>query len=135
MQGQTINENYDSTFAKSLRADDYGMKKYVLVMLKTGSNTSADQATQDSLFVGHMKNINRLADNGSLILAGPFVKNDRYQGLFILNVETFEEAKRLLETDPAINYKLLDADLFIWYGTAAVQEIPKIHKKLGKIIF
>ena len=36
--GQKTNPNYDSTLAAKLGADDYGMKKYVFVILKTGSN-------------------------------------------------------------------------------------------------
>ena len=35
---QTTNPNYDEALAKKLGADDYGMKKYVLVILKTGEN-------------------------------------------------------------------------------------------------
>ena len=34
---------YDSILAKKLNADDYGMKMYVFVMLKTGTNTSTDK--------------------------------------------------------------------------------------------
>src|ERR1700675_1414822 len=79
---QVTEEKYDSVLAKKLKADDYGMKNYVFVLLKPGSNTSADKVTEDSLFHGHMNNITRLAGNGSLVLAGPFVKNDLYRGLF-----------------------------------------------------
>jgi len=43
-----------------LGADDYGMKKFVFVILKTGKNTSTDKELRDSAFVGHMNNIDRL---------------------------------------------------------------------------
>jgi len=69
--GQKINPVYDSVLAKSLGADDYGMKSYVLVMLKTGSNTTTDKAFIDSCFSGHMANISRLVETGELIVAGP----------------------------------------------------------------
>ena len=91
---QTINPDYDSTLAKKFGADDYGMKSYVFVILKTGSNTTTDKAFIDSCFAGHMANIFRLVDEGKLIVAGPFGKNDNsYRGLFIFNVSTIEEAK------------------------------------------
>jgi uncharacterized protein YciI len=96
IHAQVMEENYDSLLAKKLNADDYGMKNYILVLLKPGSNTSVDKVTEDSLFHGHLDNITRLANNGSLVLAGPFGKNDLYRGLFILNVTGFEEAKKLL---------------------------------------
>lgn len=123
---------YDSTYAKKLHADDYGMKTYVFVMLKTGSNTSIDKAAKDKAFAGHMKNITKMADNGKLALAGPFSKGGEHRGLFILNVTTFEEAKALLEDDTAIKEKYLEPEFIMWYGTAAVQEIPELHKKLQK---
>jgi uncharacterized protein YciI len=130
---QTVNPDYDSTLAKKLGADDYGMKSYVFVMLKTGSNTTADKAFIDSCFGGHMANIGRLANEGKLIVAGPFGKNDNsYRGIFILNVTTIEEAQELVQTDPAINSKLLDVDLYKWYGSAALPEYLDAALKIGK---
>ncbi len=40
--GQSENPDYDSELAKKLGADDYGMKMYVLVILKTGGNNTTD---------------------------------------------------------------------------------------------
>ena len=131
--GQIINSNYDSTLAKTLGGDDYGMKKYVLVILKTGSNTLNDQARKDNIFNGHLNNIRRLADLGKLVVAGPLKKNEKsYRGIFILNVYTFEEANELLQTDPAVNEKLLEVELYHWYGSAALQEYLKAHEKIEK---
>lgn len=47
---QQSNPNYDSLLAKSLGADDYGMKGYTLVILKTGSNTTSDKSFIDSCY-------------------------------------------------------------------------------------
>ncbi|MBK9401410.1 MAG: hypothetical protein IPN36_11295 [Bacteroidetes bacterium] len=130
---QTPNPNYDSTLAKKLNADDYGMKKYVLVVLKTGSNTTSDKAFIDSCFSGHMSNMTRMVDIGKLIVAGPFMKNaDAFRGLFILNVETIAEANELLLTDPAIKAKLLDPVLYQWYGSAALPEYLEASDKIWK---
>ena len=108
------------------------MKMYVLVILKTGIAT-ADKKLTDSLFRGHMENIGRLADAGKLIVAGPMKKNERnYRGLFILNVSSLEEAGSLLDTDPAVKGKLLDAELFQWYGSAALPEYLKFHERIEK---
>lgn len=136
INAQTLNENYDSVYAKTLNADDYGMKYYVLAMLKPGTNKSKDKDTLKIIFDGHMKNINRLANEGSLVLAGPMADNDNtYEGIFVFNVGTIEEAKALLETDPAISGKFLDVELYLWYGTAALMEILKIHRKIEKYSF
>jgi len=130
---QTANPDYDSTLAKQLGADDYGMKSYVFVILKTGSNATTDKAFIDSCFAGHMANINRLVNEGKLIVAGPFGKNNNaYRGLFILNVINIEEAQQIVQTDPAINSKLLDADLYSWYGSAALPEYLEAALRVGK---
>jgi uncharacterized protein YciI len=133
-QGQT--QVYDSTLAKRLGADDYGMKSYVFVLLVTGSNNMEQGTARDSIFSGHLKNIGRLADEGKLVIAGPFGDNNKsYRGIFILNVKTIEEAKKLLDTDPAILAKVLAAELYEWYGSAALGEYLEIHKKVQKTSF
>src|SRR4051812_42372031 len=106
---QSANPNYDKALADSLGANDYGMKAYVLVILKSGSNTSLSKAASDSLFSGHIQNIIRLASEGKLVVSGPMKKNDRaYRGIFILNVAEIEAAKALLAADPAISGNLLE---------------------------
>lgn len=135
LKAQTVNENYDEARAKSLNSDDYGMKKYVMVLLKPGSNTDTTKEVRDSVFTGHMKNINRLAESGDLVIAGPFFENDKYSGIFILNTDSKETAISMLETDPAVSGKFLEADMYLWYGSAALQEIIKIHRKIEKYSF
>jgi uncharacterized protein YciI len=130
---QEMNSVYDEKLAKSLNADEYGMKQYVFCILKTGSNTSATAEEKSNLFKGHMANITRLAKEGKLVVAGPFMKNDKnYRGLYIFNVSTIEEAKALVVTDPAVKENLLEAELTLWYGSAALQETLQLHEKIAK---
>lgn len=136
----TLNVNaqkpvYDSILAKKLSADEYGMKMYVFVMLKTGANTSTDKVAKDKAYAGHMKNIQKMADAGKLVVAGPFEKGGNNRGLFILNVATFEEAKSLLEEDAAVKEKYLEPEFTLWYGSASLMETPEIHKKIQKSNF
>jgi YCII-related domain. len=127
---------YDSVLAKKLHADQYGMKKYVLVLLKTGPANITDKSKSDSLFTGHMKNILRLAAENKLILAGPLGKNDKtYEGIFVLNTDSIKEAAQMLETDPAVHAGALASELYLWYSTAAIQEIPSIHNKIAQTHF
>lgn len=131
---QKTNPNFDAELAKSLGADDYGMKSYVLVILKTGENKTTDKDETNRLFRGHMENIQRLVKGKKLIVAGPLGKNDRtYRGIFILDVPTIEEAKTLVETDPAVKEKLFAVELFQWYGSAALAEYLSASDKIWKI--
>lgn len=125
---------YDQALADSLGGDDYGMKMYVLVILKTGTNKSDNKQTVDSLFKGHLANIGRLAALKKLIVAGPLKKNEKaYRGIFVFDVKTTEEANELLITDPAVKHKLLDAEMYQWYGSAALPEYLKSHEKIEKM--
>lgn len=130
---QDMKPTYDSTLAKSLGADDYGMKSYILAILKTGTYQTTDKAILDSLFRGHMDNINKLVETGQLIVAGPMGKNERqFRGIFILNITTIEEAAKLLENDTTISSKLLEVEYFPWYGSAALPTYLPVHKKIEK---
>ena len=136
VNAQKENPKYDKALADSLGGDDYGMKKYVLCILKTGSNKTANKATTDSLFGGHMDNINRLASMGKLVVAGPIQKNDKeYRGIFILDAKSIEEAKTFVEADPAVKGKLLDYEFFVWYGSAALPKYLPFHDKIEKKTF
>src|SRR5690606_19054546 len=126
------NPNYDSTLAKQLGADEYGMKQYVLVILKTGPNKTTDKTFISEQFKGHMENIDRLVKEKKLIVAGPLKKNEKtYRGIFILdNLKGIEESAELLQTDPAIKSGLLEPELFIWYGSAALPQYLEDSDKI-----
>jgi len=126
-------DTYNAALAAKLGADDYGMKSYILVMLKTGTNNVTDKTLRDSLFRGHMANIGRLANEGKLVVAGPIGNNNKqYAGIFILNVKTKQEANALLETDPTIKEKVFEAELYEWYGSAALPEYLQYHEQIEK---
>jgi uncharacterized protein YciI len=124
---------YDAALAAKLGADDYGMKTYVFVILKTGAKADASTEEGKKAFAGHMANMGKLVADGKLVVAGPFQKNDRgYRGLFILNVKTVKEADELVATDPAVAAGYLAYDAFGWYGSAALAEVLPIHSKIQK---
>lgn len=128
-----IISSYDSLLAKKLGADKYGMKAYVMAFLKKGPNRPTDSTERANLQKAHLKNIGRLANEGKLIVAGPFLDDQEIRGIYIFNVSTVDEAKALTETDPAIKAGSLIMELHPWYGSAALIESVKVHKKLEKI--
>ncbi|MBK8946705.1 MAG: hypothetical protein IPM32_15735 [Ignavibacteriae bacterium] len=123
---------YDSVKAKKYGADDYGMKKYVMAFLKRGPNRNLDSAKSAELQMAHLQNIFRLANEGKLVLAGPFFGESEIRGIYIFDVENVDDAKKLTETDPAIQQGSLVMELIPWYGTAALMEINQISKTLTK---
>lgn len=130
---QTTNPKYNKALADSLGADDFGMKMYVMVILKTGPTKITDKALSDSLFAGHMANINRLVQEGKLIVAGPMNTNDKqYRGIFIFDMP-LAETQDVLNTDPTIKNGLFDAEIYEWYGAAALRMYLEPQKKIEKL--
>jgi len=123
---------YDSIKANAYGADDYGMKKYVMAFLKKGPNRDLNKDSAMKLQMAHLKNINRLAEEGKLVLAGPFFGSQDLRGIYIFNVESIVEAEELTNTDPAIKAGSLEMELLEWYGSAALVGLNDIHNTLAK---
>jgi uncharacterized protein YciI len=123
---------YDAALADSLGADQYGMKTYVMAFLKAGPNRGQDSTAAAELQRAHMANITRLAEEGKLVLAGPFADDGELRGIYIFNVSSVEEARRLTETDPAIQAGRLVMELHPWYGSAALMQVNGLHKRLAR---
>lgn len=121
---------FDSALAAAVGADEYGMKQYVLAYLKAGPNRDQDSATRAALQKSHLENITRMADEGKLVVAGPFMDDTDVKGIYIFNVATIEEAKALTETDPSIQAGRLEMELHPWYGSAALVLLNNLHYRV-----
>ena len=128
------NEAFDEALAKEVGADDYGMRKYVIAFLYRGDRVQEyTEQQRTEIQAGHMANINRLAKEGKMVLAGPFFGNEELRGLFFFAVESLEEAQKLTESDPAIKAGVLKMDLKEWYGSAALMLMGDLHSKVAKV--
>ena len=124
---------YDEALARRVGADEHGMRPYVLVILKTGPQRMPDGEARDAMFAGHFANMERLAGEGKLALAGPFMKDpDGWRGLFVFAVDDIEQARALTATDPVIANGEMVAEYHRWYGSAANMLLPELHKQLVK---
>ena len=124
--------DYDPALAQELGADDYGMRKYVLVILKSGPTPVEDGAERQEMFRGHFANMKRLAADGVLALAGPLDGVDGWRGMFILAVDNIEDAKRHVATDPVIIKGEMVAEYHDYYGSAALMMVNETHSKVAK---
>jgi len=84
------------------------------------------------MFKGHFANMGRLASEKKLVLAGPFDGVDGWRGLFIFAVESIEEARALVATDPVIIKGEMVAEYHQYYGSAALMVVNDVHKKITK---
>ena len=130
--GEPAKAPYEPELARSLGADENGMRRYVLVILKTGPNKVAAEPERDEMFKGHFANMNRLAAAGKLAVAGPFDGVDGWRGLFIFAVADIAEAQALVATDPVIIKGEMVAEYHAYYGSAALMLVRDAHERISR---
>ena len=125
---------FDAALAEKLCADEYGMRGYVLAILKTGPQDAVitDKDERAALFAGHFSNMGKLAEEGKLVLAGPLGGEDGRRGLFILNTADIDTAKEWVVTDPTIEAGVFVVDFSKYYGSAALMQINDVHPTIQK---
>jgi uncharacterized protein YciI len=129
---QPMTPAYDEALAARFGADDYGMRAYVLVILKTGPNKMPAGPERDEMFRGHFANMKRLSDEGKLVLAGPLDGVDGWRGLFVFAVREIDEARQIAATDPVLVKGEMVAEYHKYYGSAALFGIREVHERLAK---
>ena len=123
---------YDPALAAAVGADENGMRRYVLVILKTSPTPVPPGPARDEMFKGHFANMKRLADAGKLALAGPLDGVDGWRGLFIMAVCDIEEARVLVATDPVVAQGEMIPEFHKYYGSAALMLVNDGHAKVSK---
>jgi uncharacterized protein YciI len=134
-QQEPENKVFNEKLANELGADEYGMRTYVMAFLKAGPNKSPTPDSARTLQAAHMANINRLAEEGYLVLAGPFLDNGTLRGIYVFAVEDIQKAKELTASDPAIKAGTLVMELYPWYGSAALLQLNQLHATIQKTNF
>ncbi|MFN0156786.1 MAG: YciI family protein [Bacteroidota bacterium] len=108
-------------WAKENPAMQVPMKKYQFGLLVRGEKWTPERTPEvEKIQEGHMANINRLAEEKKLVLAGPFTDGGYYRGVFIFAVNSLEEANELTGTDPAVKAGRLKIELHEWMSAEGV---------------
>lgn len=92
------------------------MKRFWLVLLKSGTKRNQDSATAAQIQVGHMANIQRLAKEGKIIMAGPIGADTELRGIFIMNCKDSAEVEQIVKTDPAVIAGRLKMEYYPWWS-------------------
>ncbi|MES2316631.1 MAG: YciI family protein [Pseudomonadota bacterium] len=131
-QASPVVQVYDAELAKSLGGNDNGMRSYVLVILKTGPRKMPDGPARTEMFKGHFANINRLALEKKLAVAGPLDGVDGWRGVFVIATADMDEAKKLVETDPVIINGEMVAEYHKFFSSAGLMMVNDVHGKILK---
>ena len=91
-----------------------GMKQYWFVMLKKGPKRDHSAEEVKTIQAGHMANIGAYAERGLLQIAGPFMDDGDWRGVFILDVPDRAGAEAMCNDDPAVKAGRLACEIHPW---------------------
>ena len=106
-------EKYDINKDSTVSAGE--MKRYWLVLLQKGPNRNQDSMSAEKIQAAHMANINRLAKEGKLIMAGPIGVEDDLRGIFLMNCADSIEVENFVRTDSAVLTGRLIMKYYPWW--------------------
>lgn len=110
---------------------------YTFVILKSGPTSGqGEKDARQVMFAGHMANINRLADERKLLMAGPFAspRDKAWRGVFLLDTDSLATAREWVATDPGVIAGEFAPDLQLVRGcpslrtTLALEEAAKARR-------
>src|SRR6187200_959749 len=109
----TQSEKYDLNKDTSVFSGE--MKRYWLVLLQKGPNRNQDSISAEKIQAAHMANINRLAKEGKLVMAGPIGVEDDLRGIFLMNCADSTEVENFVKTDSAVITGRLVMKYYPWW--------------------
>lgn len=102
------------------RPPRFDLDSYQFGLLRKGPNHGQGTKEEgEKIQAGHMANIQRMAQLGKLMAAGPMGDNGDLRGIFLFKT-TAEEARALAAEDPAIKGGRLVLELHPWTGPKGI---------------
>jgi uncharacterized protein len=93
----------------------YEMKQYWVVLLYRGATRNQDSTTAARIQQAHMNNIDRLAGEGKIIMAGPMGDRGDLRGIFIMDGKDSTEIASHIKVDSAIVTGRLRFEIHPWW--------------------
>lgn len=108
------------------------VKTYTFVYITTGPATDIEQSEQQEAFAGHFSNMKRMADEGDLLIAGPYGQAESFddlRGLWVFNTDSTTKALELAATDPPGKLGIFVFEAVQLMTDDALLELPRLEKE------
>ena len=108
------------------------VRDYVFVFIRTGPlRTPTPEQSQEAM-QGHFANMGRLADEGKLLIAGPYPDprpTPDYRGLFVMDETEVAKGLELANTDPAAAMGVFVMSAHRFTTDRPLTDLPRLEKE------
>ena len=95
----------------------FEMTTYYVGFLHKGPNWAPQETPEtQAIQQAHLANIQKMAEAGKLLVAGPFLDDGELRGLYVFRVGSMAEAQALAATDPAVKAGRLRLEFHPWFA-------------------
>ena len=94
---------------------------YTLLHLLPGKALPHNEALANQLQLAHLAHLFTLEQQGSILVYGPVVNNERLRGIIVFSTNDHEAIALLMATDPYIQAGYLRYELFSFFSVPGQQ--------------
>jgi uncharacterized protein YciI len=109
----------------ALQEPKFEMGTFFLCLLVKGPKFNPAETTQNaSWHPAHARYIASLVEAGRVAIAGPFTDDDRIRAVLVTTSASAEEARSLMEADPAVKSGHFAVEVLQWWAAKNVMKKP-----------
>jgi len=122
------------TLLSTAVAQEHRLVQFQMAILKKGPQWSAMKLEdRNKIMLQHRDSVFALLNSGKMVVAGPFGDETDLAGIFVLRT-TADEAKGLVDQDPAVKAGLMSAEIHPWFSEDIFRK-PATPLKLNGVYF
>jgi len=115
-------------------AQEHKLVQFQMAILKKGPQWSVMKLEdRNKVMLQHRDSVFALLNSGKMVVAGPFADETDLAGIFVLRA-TADEAKTLVDQDPAVKAGLMSAEMHPWYSEDIFRK-PAVPLKMNGVYF
>jgi len=109
-------DNNKREFTMEMGDTTFTMKQYVFCMYLAGEERSQGEEESAEIQEQHMAHITMMAEKHNLLMAGPFGDDTEKRGILVFDLETPQDAERIIAQDPAVQAGRLKYECHPWWA-------------------
>lgn len=114
------------------QAESRDAREYAMVFIMTGPLREPSEAQAREAMQGHLANMQRMAADETLLIAGPLTEprsDPDHRGIFVFDADTAEKGLALANTDPAAQMGVFVMRPCTLTTSAPLTELPRLERE------